>query len=91
MLKAVVPQDLRRGVKVSTTQLVSTSMVAESVNSELSSMLPGMAFMQTMCAVDGFTTNLCLTLLACACIHYRMYVELPHTTHAQTKDDEKRM
>ena len=52
-----------RGVKVSATQLVPTSIRAESVNSELSSMLPGIAFMQTMWAVDGLTKNLCLTLL----------------------------
>ena len=52
-----------RGEKVSATQLVPTSIRAESVNSELSSMLPGIAFMQTMWAVDGLTKNLCLTLL----------------------------
>jgi hypothetical protein len=34
--------------KASSTQLVSIPMSAESVNSELSSTLPGTAFMQTM-------------------------------------------
>ena len=54
--------DLRSGEKVSATQLVPASKSTESVNSELSSMFPGMAFMHTMCDVGGFTTNRCLTL-----------------------------
>lgn len=58
MMGVVLPN----GEKASSTQLVSAPMRAESVNSSLSSTLPGTAFMHTMCAARGLTTNLCLTL-----------------------------